>query len=114
MSSKVKIILPIFAVVFLLVVAAVIFDSKRTNILNAPTIPGTKNTTPQNVDTGVDEPEEIMPQATGQVDDAVDAIIDGVTSEEVRVLSDEKDAQTAVDDSEDMDNLKNTYDQDQF
>lgn len=52
-----------------------------------------------------------MPEATGKVDDTVDAIIDGATSEEAQATSTDADAQSAVGDGEGTNNLNSTYDQ---
>ncbi len=52
-----------------------------------------------------------MPAATGKVDDTVSAIIDGANSEGVAATSTDADANAAVGDSQDINNLNSTYDQ---
>ena len=71
------------------------------------TVPGG----PQGVKNQESSQEEKLPAATGNVDDAVNAVIDGAGSEKAQNLSDESDAKSVVDDSQEINNLTNTYDQ---
>ena len=80
---------------------------------------GTKSPAPQNSSqpSAAEEPmvpAEKMPEATGSVDGTVDAIISGADSEMNQALSDESEAQSVVDDSQDLNNLTNTYDQNEL
>lgn len=54
---------------------------------------------------------EKLPTPTGEVDDAIDAIIDGADSEKVQAISDEEDVKALTDDSVDSNNLSKTYEQ---
>jgi hypothetical protein len=68
------------------------------------------------------EPESLMeadlsvelPEATGNVDDAVDAIISGSESEAAQIMSDEEEVSSILDDTEETNNLINAYDADKF
>ena len=52
-----------------------------------------------------------LPPATGDIDDAVDAITSGADSEKEQAISDEADAKAAIDNSEEINNLNNAYDE---
>lgn len=52
-----------------------------------------------------------MPEATGNVDETVNAIVSGATSEVDAALSTDADAKAAVGDGQDTNNLNNTYDE---
>lgn len=54
---------------------------------------------------------EKLPEPTGQVDDAVDAIISGADNEKSQAVSDDSDAKSAIDNGDDTTNLNNVYDQ---
>lgn len=58
-----------------------------------------------------DTSSQKMPEATGKVDDTVNAIIDGANSESAQAESTDSDATAAVGDGTDTNNLNNTYDQ---
>lgn len=69
---------------------------------NKPTEKPAVNT--QAIETPVSAP-------TGKVDDAIDAIISGADNEKTQATSDADDAKSAVDSSEESNNLNNSYDQ---
>ncbi len=58
-----------------------------------------------------DKTVQKMPEATGKVDDTVDAIISGATNEGVQATSTDTDATSAVDDGQDTNKLNSTYDE---
>jgi hypothetical protein len=51
------------------------------------------------------------PAPSGKVDDTIDAIINSADSEKAQAISDADDAKSAVDSSEESNNLNNSYDQ---
>ena len=60
------------------------------------------------------EVEENLPEPTGDVDAAVSAALEGVAAEEAQISEEEKDATSSVDDSEELNNFYESYDENEF
>lgn len=58
--------------------------------------------------------EEKVPVATGRVDDTVNAIIDEANKEKDLVSGADSAAKDAINDSQEADDLKNAYDENEF
>jgi flagellar basal body-associated protein FliL len=118
MSNKAKIILPIVAVVLVAAAGVFFFTNKKANApVVAPLAAENQNPikaqTAQSANAAEDQSvvsTKDLPKATGNVDDTVNAIIDGATSEANQANSTDSAAQSAVGNTQDTNNLTNTYD----
>ena len=69
------------------------------------------DSTKDNASAQSDDVSQKMPNATGKVDDTVNAIIDSSTSEGAVATSTDSDAQAVVGNGDDTNNLNKTYDE---
>ncbi len=100
-----KILTLIFAGMFVIVLAGC--GNGHAPVKNTPQ----NNERMKNEQSAQSAPTKKMPEATGKVDDTVNAIISGATDESAQVTSTDADAAAAVGDGTDTNNLNSTYDQ---
>lgn len=103
MSLKEKIALPV------MVLAAV-------SILSGCGQKTSKDTTPPAKPTAnfTSTDEEKLPEPTGKTEDAVNAALEGIEAENKQISTEENEALTSIDDSQETDDFGQAYDENEF
>lgn len=91
------------------------WNGKASTSQNIQMVPSAPKATEENESTGLaEDAKAALPAPTGKVDDTVDAIIGQANGEALKVQSDEIDAKSSVDASEELNNLNQSYDQNEL